>query len=215
MSDWFKSKQAIIDLCVCFGAGSFAWFWFGEVIRFGGYVALVLGGFGIAQLARFVGAQLATLEWARMQEAGLPDKNAKVVMRRSGAGYRDAGFVEELPSPEAAADEAEIARRRWFAQRSLGVVGAMTALSTLVPGFAFGSWAIPVIFAALAVLFGIFIVTMRAMRRQQGREAADELARQRVAAEPPKTRVGLDFGVPTDERDEEGEVEERASRRRR
>jgi len=204
MNGWFTRKQAMFDAVVSTGAASFVWFWFAQVLGLAGSLGLVSALFAAAQLVRFVNAQLAALEWAKLQEAGLPEKQPKAIVPR-GDGYRDAAVIDEVPSPDTARDETEIRRTRSRAHRSLGIVATSAALATLVPGFAFGAWAVPVVLGFVAALAALFLLTMRGMRRRQARAADDAFVRQRVAVDPLRVRVGVDFGVPAEER---AEVEE-------
>ncbi|MBX3231119.1 MAG: hypothetical protein KIT84_37280 [Labilithrix sp.] len=205
MEGWFKPSTATVDFLVACGVAMAIGFWAAEPLGKSGLAALVAGAFAATQVARFVGAQLATLEWARMEESAFVERVAKVGAR--GDGYRAAAAREDAADDgarEAEEHEQYVQRRRSSAQRRLGIVGAIGAGAALVPGFVYGLWIVPGVVAFLGVLLSLFFVAMRAMRRRHAREA-DAVLRRRV--EPPRVRLGVDFGVPADEREEEREAD--------
>lgn len=183
MNGWFSPKRAVTDAVIAGTMSLFMLGWFGQVLGRMGSLALIAGMFGIFQLIRFMNAQLATLEWARLQESGRDEKKPVVAMPR--AGYRDLGEREE--ETDADLYEKEIPRRRRRARIALGIIGAIAAALVLVPGIAFGAWLFPEIIGVLALTTIAFRYGMRLMQRGQARP---------LPVAEPRVRIGVDFGVP-------------------
>lgn len=230
MPGWFKAKTALVDALVAAGAAFSVASWFAAVLHVEGAVALYVAVFGLLQLFRFVNAQLASLEWAKMHEAILVEKKAEAPARADG--YREAGVIDEPPAVDDEFLAREVPRRRRNARLSLGVAGALVWLVTLVPGFLFGAWAVVGIATALALAMALFVRTMNTMRKRDAHgtdyfmqhlerdtKAILERKRTRIESrpeEPAHLRVGVDFGVPSEELDgnDETEAQPRAEKQR-
>jgi hypothetical protein len=204
---WWKRQTATIDAFVAGGVTLCLFWWFGQLLQLAGTIALYAGVFGAFQLMRFVGAQLAELQWVRLHEAVLREKKPPAAPAAGADGYRQAAVIEEPFDPEDDGLADEVRRRGRRATTSLAIAGAAVWAASV----AIGGVVVPTLLAALVATFAFAV---RAWRRHEAKRRdffMQHLERDTTALLEPKRRVrvadtqlraGVDFGVPATALDE-------------
>jgi hypothetical protein len=212
---WWKRQTATVDAFVAGGVTLVLFWWFGQLLQLAGTVALFAAVFGAFQLLRFVGAQLAELQWVRLHEAVLREKTQQTPPLVEG--YRQAAIIEEEPDPDDERLAKEVRRRERRAMTSLGIAGGVVWAASVV----LGGLALPTFVAGLLASFAFAV---RAWRRHEAKRRdyfTQHLERDtkaildpqsRVRVEDAKLRVGVDFGVPAEEETTDTDAKDRAAR---
>lgn len=223
MRPWLRLKTLLVDLAVSGGIAAFLWMWFADALGSNSGALLAGSVFGLFQLLRFINAQLVTLEWVKLNEAGLaPERPAANDGVPRGDGYRIGARIEEQPSPDEEQARREVAGRRRGAILKLSVVGGALGLGSLIPALMYEAWTAIGVVAFVVALTAAALMGTRARRRSEARRSdhfMQHLARdtravvegKRVAVDEPHLRVGVDFGVPNDEEGLEAPEESRSA----